>query len=149
LECAGSWVKQPAVLLQVEESYDLCLTDMRLPDGDGWIWCGSSEPQLVDLPVAGDTRPVRSAPRTGGALKAGAFDYLNQAPVAGSAAGAGEIGAFRFRRNPPQQVGETQLLGASRGIEQVRSVIEKARAQPGACLHHRRIGQRQGSSRLA
>ena len=33
-----------------DEGFDLCLTDMRLPDGDGWIWCATSPPWAATCP---------------------------------------------------------------------------------------------------
>src|SRR4026209_1503485 len=56
-------------------SYDLCLTDMRLPDGEGLQLVQFISDNLSDLPVAvitahGNTENAVAA------LKAGAFDYL-------------------------------------------------------------------------
>jgi two-component system response regulator PilR (NtrC family) len=55
--------------------YDLCLTDMRLPDGEGLELVQFISDNLADLPVAvitahGNTENAVAA------LKAGAFDYL-------------------------------------------------------------------------
>lgn len=60
--------------------YDLCLTDMRLPDGEGLdvIACASALPQPV--PVAVITA-YGNAGNAVAALKAGAFDYLAK-PIA-------------------------------------------------------------------
>src|SRR6266849_412152 len=56
-------------------NYDLCLTDMRLPDGEGLELVQFISDNLSDLPVAvitahGNTENAVAA------LKAGAFDYL-------------------------------------------------------------------------
>ena len=60
-----------------ERHYDLCLADMRLPDGDGLdlvAWIQQQQPQL---PVAVITAHgnVETAVR---ALKAGAFDFVSK-----------------------------------------------------------------------
>ena len=60
-----------------ERHFDLCLADMRLPDGDGLdlvAWIQQHQPQL---PVAVITAHgnVETAVR---ALKAGAFDFVSK-----------------------------------------------------------------------
>src|SRR5579871_272896 len=57
--------------------YDLCLTDMRLPDGDGLSLVEWIQQKYSDLPVAVITAHgnVESAVR---ALKLGAFDFVSK-----------------------------------------------------------------------
>src|SRR5579871_6992637 len=57
--------------------YDLCLTDMRLPDGDGLSLVEWVQHKYPDLPVAVITAHgnVESAVR---ALKLGAFDFVSK-----------------------------------------------------------------------
>src|ERR1700741_3791757 len=57
--------------------YDLCLTDMRLPDGDGLDLVAWIQERYPDLPVAVITAHgnVESAVR---ALKLGAFDFVSK-----------------------------------------------------------------------
>src|SRR5215831_913056 len=74
VDCAGSVAA--AKLLQTRR-YDLCLTDMRLPDGDGLDLVRFIDTQLVDLPVAVITA-FGSTENAVAALKAGAFDYLTK-----------------------------------------------------------------------
>ncbi len=105
VECAGS-VAAAKQLLQ-SGRYDLCLTDMRLPDGDGVELVRFIGAQFADLPVAVITA-FGSTENAVAALKAGAFDYLTK----------------------PLSLDEHELLGSSPGIEQVRLMIEKlARSQ--------------------
>ena len=54
---------------------DLCLTDMRLPDGDGLELVRHIAEHYRDLPVAVITA-YGSTENAVAALKAGAFDYL-------------------------------------------------------------------------
>ncbi len=57
--------------------YDLCLTDMRLPDGDGLDLVEWMQAQQLAVPVAVITAHgnVETAVR---ALKAGAFDFVSK-----------------------------------------------------------------------
>jgi len=75
VECAGS-VAAAKQLLQ-SKRYELCLTDMRLPDGDGLELVRFIGVQCADLPVAVITA-FGSTENAVAALKAGAFDYLTK-----------------------------------------------------------------------
>jgi two-component system response regulator PilR (NtrC family) len=72
-------VKQAIELLD-REPFDLCLTDMRLPDGEGLRVVEHINNKGLDVPVAVITA-FGSASNAVAALKAGAFDYLSK-PVA-------------------------------------------------------------------
>ncbi len=109
-------------------SYRLCLTDMRLPDGEGVELVRHIAGLAGDLPVAFITAHG-SADNAVAALKAGAFDYVSK-PVGleqlrtlvKSALSLPERGAAPADGEP--------LLGASPLLEQVRSTIAKlARTQ--------------------
>jgi two-component system response regulator PilR (NtrC family) len=127
VECAGT-VAAAKQLLQ-SKRYDLCLTDMRLPDGDGLDLVRFIGTQCADLPVAVITA-FGSTENAVAALKAGAFDYLTK-PLSLDQLRALVKSALSLpQKTVPVKSGEPQLLGASPGIEQVRSVIEKlARSQ--------------------
>ncbi|MDP3123416.1 MAG: response regulator, partial [Thiobacillus sp.] len=60
--------------------YDLCLTDMRLGDGEGLDVIATASALAVPVPVAVITA-YGNAGNAVAALKAGAFDYLSK-PVA-------------------------------------------------------------------
>src|SRR6202165_4547472 len=62
------------------QPFDLCLTDMRLPDGEGLAVVEHISSKGLDVPVAVITA-FGSAENAVAALKAGAFDYLAK-PVA-------------------------------------------------------------------
>ena len=72
-DCAAS-TSEAYALLQ-KNSYDLCLTDMRLPDGDGLAVLDYVAKNHPSVPVAVITAHG-STENAVAALKAGAFDYL-------------------------------------------------------------------------
>jgi two-component system response regulator PilR (NtrC family) len=74
-ESAGDLATARTRLL--EQHFDLCLTDMRLPDGDGLDLVAWIQERCPDLPVAVITAHgnVESAVR---ALKLGAFDFVSK-----------------------------------------------------------------------
>src|SRR5690348_12562365 len=71
--CAAT--TEEAYALLGKNSYDLCLTDMRLPDGDGLTVVDYVAKHHPHLPVAVITAHG-STENAVAALKAGAFDYL-------------------------------------------------------------------------
>ena len=71
--CAGSVAEARAAL--ASHDFQLCLTDMRLPDGDGLDIVRHIGEAYAHLPVAVITA-YGSAENAVAALKAGAFDYL-------------------------------------------------------------------------
>ena len=129
-DCAGS-LAEARQLLEVEGAkYRLCLTDMRLPDGDGLAlvrYIGESRP---DLPVAVITAHG-SMENAVSVLKAGAFDYLSK-PVSLDQVRALVHTAIKLPsggETPASDLGQS-LLGESTALKQVRSLIERvARSQ--------------------
>ncbi len=109
--------------------YDLCLTDMRLPDGDGMEVVRHIVARNMNLPVAvitahGNMENAISV------LKAGAFDYLSK-PVALEQLRALVKAALKLPQ-PSAAVrdGVRLLLGRSPAMEKVRDLIERvARSQ--------------------
>jgi two-component system response regulator PilR (NtrC family) len=127
VECAGS-VATATQLLQ-SGRYDLCLTDMRLPDGEGLELVRYIGAQCPDLPVAVITA-FGSTENAVAALKAGAFDYVTK-PLSLDQLRALVKSALSLpQKAVGTKAGEHELLGASPGIERVRLMIEKlARSQ--------------------
>jgi len=131
LDTASAGDLATARRLLSERRFDLCLTDMRLPDGDGLdlvAWIEQRQPQL---PVAVITAHgnVESAVR---ALKAGAFDFVSK-PL--------DLGVLRrlvnsaIRLRSGDDAGATtrhgpQLLGGSASMNALRAMIARvARSQ--------------------
>jgi two-component system response regulator PilR (NtrC family) len=130
VDCAGDLAQARALL--ATHAYALCLTDMRLPDGEGLELVSVIGRDFPNTPVAVITA-YGSAENAVAALKAGAFDYLakpvaldslrnlvrsairlpaSQAPVA-AAGGA-----------PPADPAR-ELLGDSEAMQEVRASIAR------------------------
>src|SRR5262245_50652157 len=112
-------------------SFDLCLTDMRLPDGDGLDlleWMGTHCPQVPCAVITAHGN-VESAVR---ALKLGAFDFVSK-PL--------DLGVLRriistaLKLSSHDESGATtrtgnQLIGQSEAMERLREMILRvARSQ--------------------
>jgi two-component system response regulator PilR (NtrC family) len=108
--------------------FDLCLTDMRLPDGEGLDLVRHISGLAGDLPVAVITAHG-SAENAVAALKAGAFDYVSK-PVGLEQLRALVKSALSLpdQADPPAR--DLPLLGGSAPLAQVRTLIGKlARTQ--------------------
>jgi two-component system response regulator PilR (NtrC family) len=108
--------------------YQLCLTDMRLPDGEGLELVRHIAGLAGDLPVAVITAHG-SAENAVAALKAGAFDYVSK-PVSLEQLRTLVKSALSLpERNEAAAAGQP-LLGASAPMREVRAMIAKlARTQ--------------------
>jgi len=117
--------------------YDLCLTDMRLPDGDGLGLLAHVGRHYPSTPVAVITA-FGSAENAVAALKAGAFDYIAK-PVALNQLRQLVQSALKLprpnqgRRGAGEERGsaaEPLLLGDSAPMQATRATIDKlARSQ--------------------
>jgi two-component system response regulator PilR (NtrC family) len=104
------------------QNFDLCLTDMRLPDGDGLELVEWIHAQGIDTPVAVLTAHgnVETAVR---ALKLGAFDFISK-PVDLQALRKLVDSALRLPQ-VDSTPGSTRLLGESPAIVDLRNMINK------------------------
>jgi len=110
------------------ERYDLCLTDMRLADGEGLELVRHIATLGSDLPVAVITA-YGSAENAVAALKAGAFDYVSK-PVGLEQLRALVKSALSLPDRAMAPAQGQQLLGTSQPLAQVRAMIAKlARTQ--------------------
>jgi two-component system response regulator PilR (NtrC family) len=127
-ECADSIAT--AIKQLQHQHFDLCLTDMKLPDGKGLEIIEYIQQHCPDTPVAMITA-FGSVETAISALKAGAFDFVNK-----------PIELDRLRRlidtalklsttgNQVEYSGQVQLLGNAPAIEKLRIQISKlARSQ--------------------
>jgi two-component system response regulator PilR (NtrC family) len=125
-------LKAARALLQTER-FQLCLTDMRLPDGNGIELVEEIGRQFPELPVAVITAHgnMESAVQ---ALKAGAFDFVSK-PVDLQLLRRLVNTALNLETRTPLPSGggipeEATLLGESAAIEEIRRMVRKlARSQ--------------------
>lgn len=107
-------------------SFDICLTDMRLPDGDGVEFVSYIQQHFPYMPVAVITAHGNMETAIN-ALKSGAFDFITK-PV--------DLEVLRrlinTALNIPGKDTDTghQVIGMSRAMEEIRATIAKlARSQ--------------------
>jgi two-component system response regulator PilR (NtrC family) len=116
--------------LLARESFDLCLTDMRLPDGSGMELVQYIQQRHPNVPVAMITA-FGSLDTAIQALKAGAFDYLTK-PVDLPRLRELVSTALRLSTSAPApiKVADHRLLGDSPPMRTLRAQIGKlARSQ--------------------
>lgn len=119
---------QDAMHLLDSRPYALCLTDMRLPDGNGLDLVRHIAQRHAGLPVAVITA-FGSAENAVSALKAGAFDYLTK-PISLKQLRPLVQSALKLSDSVAPAAGGPGLIGESAPIQQVRAMIEKlARSQ--------------------
>ena len=113
-----------------ERTYDLCFTDMRLPDGNGQEIIELIAETCPDTPVAMITA-YGNVDAAVNALKAGAFDFVSK-PVDIQMLRGLVRSALRLadeRRNggtaPQRDASSNRLIGDSSAMEQVRATIAK------------------------
>ncbi|MEJ2762176.1 MAG: sigma-54 dependent transcriptional regulator [Gammaproteobacteria bacterium] len=106
--------------------FDICLTDMRLPDGDGVDFVSYIQQNYPFLPVAVITAHGNMETAIN-ALKSGAFDFVNK-PI--------DLEVLRrlvntaLNLDTKEDVTEKQIIGTSREMKEIRTTISKlARSQ--------------------
>jgi len=120
-------LKQAQQLLE-RERFDLCLTDMRLPDGTGLDLVQYIVQKYPQTPVAMLTA-YGSLELAISALKAGAFDFLTK-PVDLTRLRELIGNALRLSENATQKTKSSPLLGKSKSMQALAKQIEKlARSQ--------------------
>ena len=108
--------------------YDLCLTDMKLPDGEGLEIVRHISAHAPMTPVAVITA-FGSADNAVAALKAGAFDYLSK-PVSLEQLRTLVRTALKVPHHEAHGVRKIRLIGDSPPMQQIRAKVEKlARSQ--------------------
>ncbi|HET6592462.1 MAG TPA: sigma-54 dependent transcriptional regulator [Xanthomonadales bacterium] len=113
-----------------QRQYDLCLTDMRLPDGNGLDLVQWMQLHTPEIPVAVITAHgnVEAAVR---ALKLGAFDFVSKPLDIGDLRKlVGQALKLSGKRGPAREGRSTRLLGHSAAMERLRDMIARvARSQ--------------------
>jgi len=145
IDCQSAANLTDAYALLEQYGFDLCLTDMRLPDGDGIDLVSHMQQQYASIPVAVITAHGNMELAIT-ALKAGAFDFVSK-PVDltvlrnlvstalklshKTAAGTSSLKAeTKPEQAPPNLDGDEKLLGQSAIMAKTRATIKKlARSQ--------------------
>lgn len=104
-----------------KHAFDICLTDMRLPDGDGlelveWMQTHASGVPVAVITAHGNVETAVQA------LKLGAFDFISKPLDLGNLRNIVD-NALRIRAGG--RSGESQLLGDSPRMQELREMIEK------------------------
>jgi len=126
---AGTLAEARQLLLKHE--FQLCLTDMKLPDGDGLALVAEIQIQYPQLPVAVITA-FGSTDTAITALKSGAFDFVSK-PVDLMKLRTLVSSAIKLSTSLPvdaTEIPESLLIGAAPGIQMLKQQISKlARSQ--------------------
>jgi len=128
---------EDAKQLLEHSSFDLCLTDMNLPDGNGIELVAHIQQTYPDLPVAVITAygNMESAVK---ALKAGAFDFVSK-PIdlqvlRGLVTSAMQLPKANTGTHDTNN--SNKILGNSRAVEALRNKLKKlARSQAPVFIH--------------
>ncbi|HEX7026546.1 MAG TPA: sigma 54-interacting transcriptional regulator, partial [Gammaproteobacteria bacterium] len=138
LETQSATTLDKARELLAMRKFDLCLTDMRLPDGNGLDLVDEIQQRYPGMPVAVITAHgnMEAAVR---ALKAGAFDFiskpvdlknLRQLVASALKLQQGNVTGGNIKNDAPQ------LLGESESIKILKKTIDKlARSQAPVFIH--------------
>jgi two-component system response regulator PilR (NtrC family) len=133
---AAADLGQARVLL-AESSFDLCLTDLRLPDGSGIELVEHIQEHHPNLPVAVITA-YGSMDTAIAALKAGAFDFLSK-PIDLTRLRTlieSALKASSTTEPPPVDRRAQRLLGNSPVMQRIRETVAKlARSQAPVYIH--------------
>ena len=132
-------VKDAIVKLN-DHNFDLCLTDLRLPDGSGLEIVNFIQQSMPQVPVAvisahGNMQAAIDA------MKAGAFDFVSKpidlkqlrALIESALALAGSTSEMKLNGSGPR------LLGQSPAIQKIREQITKTIQKYGTSAYSRRI----------
>lgn len=128
VDCAGTLDEARTML--ANHRYQLCLTDMRLPDGTGLDLVRHVNEAMADLPVAVVTA-YGSTENAVAALKEGAFDYITKPVSLDQLRNLVKLALGLSGTELAQGASaDARLLGDSPAMQQVRALIERvARSQ--------------------
>ena len=129
---AAANVREAKALLE-NEQFDLCLTDMKLPDGTGIELVEHIQAQFPHIPVAVITA-YGSMEAAIKALKAGAFDFVSK-PIdlkllRGLVDSALKVANIPIDQSSQTSAKQQKLLGESEAMQVLRGKIDRlARSQ--------------------
>lgn len=115
LESAHAWLRR--------ENFQLCLTDMNLPDGSGISLVQTIQKDYPSLPVAVITA-YGSMEAAVASLKAGAFDFVSK-PVELTRLRDMVNTALRLKPDAEEFPQDSRLLGRSPSVQELKQKIHK------------------------
>lgn len=128
LRTHGAGTLTEARALLAEHDFDLCFTDMRLPDGNGIALVQHIQERHPQVPVAVITA-YGNAQAAVESLKAGAFDFVTK-PLDLQVLRKLVDAALKLRGATRAPAGDGSLLGQAPAIAHLRAMIERlARSQ--------------------
>ncbi len=110
------------------EPFDFCLTDLKLPDGDGLDMVAYCKKHYPDMPIAVITA-YSSTEKAIEAMKLGAFDFLSK-PIDLNHLRQLLKHAFKFNRNKDEPKNETiykVLAGSDHHATELRTKLKKVK----------------------
>lgn len=124
---SAATLKEAHTLL-AERKFDFCITDMRLPDGNGLSLIQHIQKEIPSMPVAMITA-YGNAQAAVESLKAGAFDFVSK-PVDLATLRKLVDSALNLRKSDASDASGNELLGQHESIRNLRVLIERlARSQ--------------------
>ncbi len=132
IECDMAECVNAAYELLKQKTFDFCITDMNLPDGNGIDLVGHIQQNIPQLPVAVLTA-YGSMDTAIAALKAGAFDFVSK-PVELQRLRDLVTSALKLQNDSKPkattQAYDSPILGTSESVKRLRQQIQKlARSQ--------------------
>ena len=137
-ECSTASGVQEALLALKDKEFNLCLTDMNMPDGNGLQVIEYIQKNSPDLPVAMITA-YGSLDTAIEAMKAGAFDYITK-PIDQNTLKKLITSALKAQRPDCKQDStdnhNSQMIGSSEQMHRLNSQINKlAKSQAPVFVH--------------
>ena len=127
IDCDAAKDVRSAKKLLTENSYNICLTDMRLPDGNGLEIVNFIQTNYAATPVAVITAHGNMDTAIE-AMKAGAFDFVNKPVDLNALRRLVESATNSSKLDDKEQI--VDIVGNSPAVEQLKHAIKKlARSQ--------------------
>ena len=132
--CTANDVEQALSLLK-RQTFDLCLTDMRLPDGDGLDLIEFIQNHCPNTPIAMITAHGNMDTAVQ-AMKLGAFDFISKPIDIGHLRNLVRTAVKLSAEARTNKTTKLEFLGQSESIQQLRDTIDKiARSQAPVYIH--------------
>lgn len=138
IECSSAATFSEAISLLEQQEFHFCLTDMKLPDGNGMDLIALAQKKYKKMPIAMITA-FGNMETAVAALKSGAFDFIAK-PIDLARLRNVVTAALKLTEVPlashASKSNQIRLIGQSKAMEKLNSHIEKvARTQAPIFIH--------------